>query len=246
MKKTLVIIVALLLHTTLALAIETFHVGYLDENNNFVANQFLWNNELRPIPSDAAAFQIQGAAQGSVVDPVSLFIGIAFQGSSFTAPVIDNLIPYGSPALGVNIAGNYRATLTSSSADAYTLLGLGGANNSQNWSNWSGAYNDLIGPMDANGYFGIFEYKLFGTGLTGNQHPVGVEFSGDLPQGAYIFGYARFEKDGRRGAILTDFHTPFTETGMTPPAVPEPGSMALLGAGLMIMAIFGKRRMANS
>ena len=244
MKKVMTILMLLVLQVALVMgtanAEGNLHFGYLDNTGAFVADPFLWNNELRPIPSDAAAFQIQGAAKGNLVDPVELFVGIANEGSGFVVPDITSLVKPTLTMVPVDVKGTYKASLTSSSSDAYTLLGLGDStNNSQNWSNWSDAYSSLIASMPSTGSFGIFEYDLNGTGLVGKQIPIGVIFSGDLPAGTFMFGWAQFEKTNGHTTI-TDYTTPFTETGMTPSSIPEPTTMLLFGLGLIGLA--GVRR----
>ena len=241
MKKSLVICALLCLQLVFAAgtasATASLHFGYLDEGR-FVSGSHLWNSELRPIPSDSTAFQIQGAAQGTAAGPVKLFLGIAFADSAFNVPDITGLVVSNGSVDIPNVQGIFRASMTGSSGDAYSLLGLGGsANNSQNWSNWSSAYRSLVDPMPINGSFGIFEYDLLNTGLVGGQNPVGITFSDGLPGGAFVFGWAQFDGTATKGrkTSTTDsyFSTPFTETGMAPPSVPEPATIFLLGLGIV-------------
>jgi len=229
-------------------ATATLHFGYLDDGV-FVPGSHLWNGELRPITPDSAAFQIQGTAQGTVAGPVKLFLGIALADSGFNVPDITGLMISNAAVNIPDVQGVFKASMTNGSGDAYSLLGLDGSgNNSQNWSNWSSAYQGLIDRTFTNGSFGIFEYDLLNTGLVGNKNPVGVAFSDGLPAGTFVFGWAQFDETtikGRRTSTGSSyFSTPFTETGMTT-SVPEPTTILLLGLGLVGAAGMRRRLKRN-
>jgi len=246
MKKLLLLVTIFLLQTAIASATQlTF--GYLD-NNLLIQSGPLWNKELNPIPSDEAAFQLQGNTGqfDTLLDPVKLFIGVANADATFAAPTITSILRSDGTTFtpGSPVQASFVNSLTSSSADAYTLAGLSGLNDSQNWTNWSGAYDAILNPLTAS-FFGIFVYNLNNTLLDPQKLPVGFELSGDLPAGTYLFGaaqFAKYDKDGEFDGSKW-YGTAFTESGMTDGTVPEPGTIVLLGAGLFALGIFSRRRL---
>jgi len=82
--------------------------------------------------------------------------------------------------------------------------------------------------------FGIYVFQL-DTGL-GSQELINIEVT--LPVGTYILGYGLDDK-GQPDS------SPFTEAGVTgrsPPDVPEPCSLALLGGALETLGFVRRRR----
>lgn len=146
----------------------------------------------------------------------------------------------------------------SAGQEAYAQLGLANDTNSNNFGNWATAEHN-ISNITANS-FGLYEFNINAT-LAGKD-VVSFVFA-DLPTGTIAIAY------GQTGAIsssqtcttkkgkttctttvtntITIYDTPWTEAAFsnhTPriPHVPEPASLALLGAGMTAMVSFLRRR----
>ena len=138
-----------------------------------------------------------------------------------------------------NATTGFGGSLTSTSADAYSLLGFNGTDKSNNFVNWQGA-DQTINGINAT-KFGIYVFVI-NAELDGQGY-VSVQFdTSKLPIGTYAIAY------GQNSTHL--FDTPFTQAGLTtgsssppPPAVPEPSTMALVLSGLIAGGFFGLRRL---
>jgi hypothetical protein len=141
-------------------------------------------------------------------------------------------------------------TSLSSAGDVYEFIGLmPPGNSSNNFGNWHDA--DLfVNGIDASG-FGIFVYTLENTNIEGGE-TVDVIFADPLGTGIFAVAYgqtieevkAHGRRKGQTDTLITSYTTPFTESGLTHngPVVPEPGTMMLLGSGLIGLAGWGRKK----
>lgn len=158
----------------------------------------------------------------------------------------------GAPGGGLYYGGQWNTTtgaanqtLTAGTGtDVYSILHLAGADNSNNWTNWSGADHTIgVNPTS----FSIFVYEMETPLATGNL--MDVRFSGSgLPLGAFAIAYGCNENDTSipcpKG--VESQGTPFTRAGMTTTAtgVPESGSYVLMSFGLACLGLLVRRRVA--
>ncbi len=214
----------------------------------------LFNNggkmEVTSIPANSLYLYLNGHTGATpLVNPVILLIGIPNDAGTNTAPGISSLstgsgqlggtnIYLGSGALGWNISTGYSGSFTS--GVAYDFVGFSpGGSNSQSFTNWHN------GELAINGInatsFGIYIYTLTDLHLTGGSAPgVEVNFLSDLPIGTFAIAYgcsAQNTAGTKCSNVGNTWSTPFTQSGIV---TPEPGSLALLGAG--ILGLFGVRR----
>ena len=82
--------------------------------------------------------------------------------------------------------------------------------------------------------FGIYVFDIDVSGLAGKDL-LDVALSG-VPEGTFVVAYG---DDGKH-----QYSTPFTEAGLRdspPPAVPEPGTLAIFGASLLALGLVRRR-----
>jgi len=126
------------------------------------------------------------------------------------------------------------------STDIYTFLGASSLNNSNNLPNLEGADCSHDSLCSVTGY-GVYVFNL-GTGISAGGF---VQLGGTgIPLGTFALG-AGTQQNGKLDG------TPFTEAGLItgpggPVSTPEPGSLALMGAGFLSMAGLLRRRFFNS
>lgn len=210
--------------------------------------------------ADVDIYQSAIGGKADLLQPQLLILGIPNDTSNLyaTDPIsgVTYYNPYvgGTPMAGTSAfatAGTYGlkgavidgffGDLTSGSA-IYSFLDLQGSNNKTNsFKNW--AADDLsINGITADD-FGIYVFALSGEGLVG-QGLVDVMFPGGLPLGTFVVGYGQAYWDWQ----YCIYGTELSNAGLTnaTSATPEPGSLLLLGSGLLLTAILLRRRAATS
>lgn len=156
-------------------------------------------------------------------------------------------VPNDSTAQSLMVTVNGTTTVTGvfkgfdSSTDIYTFLGDTSLNNSNSLVNLEGADCAHDSLCSVTGY-GVYVFDL-GVPLSASGF-VGLSGSGGLQLGTFALGL------GTQGNGKLD-GTPFTEAGLStgphgPVSTPEPGSLALLGTGLLSMAGVLRRRFVKS
>jgi hypothetical protein len=203
-----------------------------------------------------------GTVWADIVDPATLQIGNPpnagdpnlISGGSFVvhqnqggAGTIANLVllfsvpnpPGGSITVLTSSAGSigsvsFAGTLMSTGcSDVYSCAGISGMNNSNNFPNLSGAELAKNGITATS--FSIFRVTITGANLGAGGN---ITITGAFPQGTFVDAFG-IDNTG------TPFGTPFTEAGLTTgQPIPEPGTLALFGSGLIGIATLIRRRLA--
>lgn len=207
--------------------------------------------------SDVDIFLTSGS--GSLNQAQFLILGIPNNTTNlFTTDPISGVsyyLPYpgGSAAAGSSVfatagtfglkgavADGFFGDMTAGS-EIYSFLGLKGpTNNSNSFTNWSAADFGINGITAAD--FGIYVFALSGDDLSG-KGLIDILFPGGLPLGTFAVAYGQ----SGSGKHVKVYDTPFTESGMvdgSTSAVPEPGSLLLLGSGLLLTTVLLRRRAA--
>jgi PEP-CTERM motif-containing protein len=128
---------------------------------------------------------------------------------------------------------------TMTSGDIYSFLGLkvNKSNNMANLTQWDLAVNGLIVTG-----FDIYIFQLNTSGFDANDF---LTMNVNAPLGTFAVGYGT----SGSGRHITEWGTPFTEAGLEdgrqPPPVPEPGSLMLMGSGLLSALGVIRRRIAG-
>jgi hypothetical protein len=200
------------------------------------------NGEVNNIePTHLDIYQNSGGAKA--LDDVLLILSVPDNVSvpgalsaSLYAPYPDPLMPTsatitaGASAYGINTdASGFAGSMTN--GDVYGFLGLSG-NNSNSFANYSAAELRDFGTSVSS--FGIYLFSI-DAGVFGGNDLLDIMLSG-LPEGTFAVAY------GESGHQSYD--TPFTNAGMVdvpPVSIPEPGSLVVFGAALVVLGLMRRR-----
>ena len=214
---------------------------------------YLYNGETGATGSGSFDIHLNGSG-GPFTDPVLAIFGVPNSATQPTASIVtgaslgsNSSVSYAAAPTAWGLASaSYSNTttglitnqLTSTSGDAYTVLGVQQpVNNSNNWTNWSGADSALYGITESG--FNLYVYGLSpGNNFGSTDNNLFVDFNG-LPQGSFVIAY------GQDSSKI--YGTPFTQAGINTAGsttiigggganVPEPPAALLLATGLFALA----------
>jgi hypothetical protein len=181
-------------------------------------------------------------------DPLLIIVGVYNGDGVPSISFADCTIQSACPAATTGTYGLGSATGTMiAGQDAYTQLGLvepGAGQASESFTNWSAA--DVTAGFAAPSSFTLYAFALPGNLSSGT--PFSIDESG-AASGSFVIGFdCKNGTGGSSGCTHPGdvFATPFTNAGLitsTPEhKVPEPGGLALLGSGLVLIGGLLRRK----
>ena len=212
----------------------------------------------------ATDFDVYQNAAGANTLSQPLLVILGIPNYSGAAPTIASVTAY-SPYAGVNTGGtslsganfgvagsaffggtwtpggNAVASLTTGE-EAYSDLGLANANNSNSFTNWA-AVDAAYGVTATS--FGLYVYAI-NADLAANGL-FDITLANSLPTGTFAIAYGcQGEANSSTDECTVNpnsYNTPFTEAGgVGVGTVPEPGTLVLVGSGMMGFGMAARRR----
>lgn len=187
--------------------------------------------------TDTGSFTVGVLGNFTLQDPLLIVVGV-YNGNG--TPTVSFGTTSSVPMATVGTYGltaNMATFTSSSSGSAYDQLGLA-SGGSESFVNWSGG--DVANGFDAPSSFELYAFAI-STNLTSGS-PITIDEWG-AAYGSYIIAYSCEDGTGSSSGCSTNGkigQTPFTTAGLLVDA-PEPSSLALLGVGLLLLAIFRRR-----